>query len=239
MADDRERDLSTDPDNSERSDPGRGPRWGAAGGLLRRDGWPLIGAAVALTFVLAAIGDGLGWLGVALALWVAAVFRIPRRTAGASSGAEVTAPLDGRVVLVEPSVPPPGLEMGVGPVTRIRLAPGWLDSRVVRAPAFGTVTAAPPDGPPPRGWPGILSGDAGRVAARCLSLADGAPLGLVLRAAPMAPGASLDPDLDDRLTAGAPIGTLRLAGVVDVYLPPARAARVVEGQRTVAGETPL
>jgi len=218
-------------------DKGAG-RWGGAG-RLHPDGWRLIGAAAALALVLSAAADGLGWLGVLGAVWVAASFRVPRRTPAAGAEADIVAPIDGRVVLVEPSVPPPGLDMGVGPVTHLRIAPGWLDSRVVLAPAAATVAAAPPDGPAPKGWPGVLSRGAGMTATRTLDLADGRALGLVLRAAPFAPGAALTADLDDRVAAGRPIGTLRLAGTVDVYLPPGRSTRLVEGRRTVAGETVL
>src|SRR5579872_7298729 len=93
---------------------------------------------------LAVIGIGLFislWLtllGVLLGLFCWYFFRDPDRVPPARPGA-IVAPADGRIVSVQPAVPP--AELGLGPTTRwkVSIFLSILNVHVNRVPADGTV----------------------------------------------------------------------------------------------------
>jgi phosphatidylserine decarboxylase len=106
--------------------------------LIVREGWPFIGAPLAL----AALAAGFGWTGLAGAFLAAAAFcawffRNPRRTIPEAEGA-VVSPGDGRVLGVEAIDDPVWIR---GPATRISVFLNVFDVHVNRTPIEGKVLA--------------------------------------------------------------------------------------------------
>ena len=94
---------------------------------------------VAMLVGLLAGAAWLFWVGLLFLLFCLYFFRDPQRYPPGRPDA-LLAPADGRVVSVEPAVPP--AELGLGPLPRWRVATflSVLDVHVNRVPADGTVT---------------------------------------------------------------------------------------------------
>lgn len=209
---------------------------------IHPDGWKFVAGAALATAVLFLLWRPLGWVGAIVTLWVAYFFRDPWRVTPTRPGVLVS-PADGLVVALGPAPPPPELEMGAVPVTRIGIFLNLFDVHVARAPA------------------------AGRVAARCYTKGrfinaslDKASLDnerLAIRLAAAGPAGNA-PDIafvliaglvarrivcpiytGQTVAAGERIGLIRFGSRVDVYCPPPYQPLVALGQRMIAGETVL
>jgi phosphatidylserine decarboxylase len=203
---------------------------------IHREGYVFIAAAVILMLALMLVWQPLGFLGLVLATWCVYFFRDPDRVTPVREGL-VISPADGVVASIGPAVPPPELEMGTAPRTRIGIFMNVFDVHVNRSPCDGTVTRKVYS-------PGLFlnatldkaSEDNERMALR-MTTATGKDIafvqiaGLVARriVCPVVPG--------DLLKAGQRFGIIRFGSRVDVYLDEGMAPLVLVGQKTVGGET--
>jgi len=205
---------------------------------VHREGWPFVAGFAVVALLLALLWSPLGWLGLLATLWCAYFFRDPPRVVPDRPGL-VVSPADGVVQLVEPAVPPAELDLGTLPRPRVSIFMDVFDVHVNRAPLAGTVRRiAHRPGKFLNASLDKASSENERLGLR-LALDDGRDLGVVQIAGLVARRIRCWVGEGDRLAAGERFGMIRFGSRVDVYLPAGVAPLVVEGQRSVAGETVL
>jgi len=204
---------------------------------INRLGWPFIAGFAVATAVLFAISDVLGFAGLALTLWCALFFRDPKRVTPLVPGLAI-APADGRVAIVDHAVPPAELELGDMPRPRVSVFMSVFDVHVNRAPLAGTVIRR-------THRPGRFlnaedpaSTTENERVSIALQTAHG-PIAVVMIAGLVARRIVPFVTDNDPVSAGERIGMIRFGSRVDVYLPAGAVPLVAEGQRAVAGETPI
>jgi phosphatidylserine decarboxylase len=203
---------------------------------IRREGWPFIAIALALTVGLALISEFLGWIGALLTAWCVFFFRDPERVTPMRESL-VVSPADGIITLIEPAVPPPELGMGPNPLPRISVFMNVFDVHVNRAPVSGRIAhVAYRTGRFLNASFDKASDDNERQSFR-LVMADGRDVAVVQIAGLVARRIVGWVGEGDQVVIGSRIGMIRFGSRVDVYLPPGGAPLVIEGQRAIAGET--
>ena len=105
---------------------------------IHKDGWRFIAIFAVITVVLLWLWRPLGWLGVLATSWCIYFFRDPWRVSPQRDGL-VLSPADGRIIIVDESVPPPELGFGSEPMQRIAIFMSVFDVHVNRAPMAGHV----------------------------------------------------------------------------------------------------
>src|SRR5687768_4199261 len=85
---------------------------------VHRDGWPFIGATLALAVIAAFFFPPGFWLLLILAGWMVIFFRNPVRVVPVAPGL-VVSPADGRIEPILRVVPPPELGLGETSLTRV------------------------------------------------------------------------------------------------------------------------
>jgi len=202
--------------------------------------------------VLFVIGwDYLGWPLLVLAGGVFAFFRDPERVVPQSS-TMIIAPADGLVSLIV-QVPPPvelqgdiaapdgqsGRGLGSEPVTRVSIFMSVFDVHINRAPVAGAIARV-------IYIPGrFMNADLDKASEEnerqhiLIEQAGGAAIGFTQIAGLVARRIIPFVKPGDIVGAGQRVGLIRFGSRVDVYLPRGTDARVLLGQRVIAGETVL
>ena len=205
---------------------------------IHRAGWPFIGIALAAAVLLGLLWEPLFWLGLAAAAYCAYFFRDPPRVTPTRVGL-VIAPADGMVLPIQRAVPPPELELGDQPLTRISIFLNIFNVHINRVPLDGTITAL--SYRPGKFLNASLdkaSEDNERMALKVTTY-DGVDLGFVQIAGLVARRIVCNVKLDEPVRAGQVFGLIRFGSRMDVYLPEGVHPLVVPYQTTVAGETVL
>jgi phosphatidylserine decarboxylase len=205
---------------------------------IHPDGWKFVAIGVVATLVLFLIWIPVGWLALILTLWIIYFFRDPWRVTPMRPGL-VISPADGTIVSIAPALPPPELDMGAEPLSRIGIFLNLFDVHVARAPLAGSLAAR--HYTPGRFINASLdkaSEHNERLALR-LSAPDSPDIACVLIAGLVARRIVCPLIAGQRVGAGERIGNIRFGSRVDVYLPPAYVPLVVVGQKMVGGETVL
>lgn len=205
---------------------------------IHPDGWKFIAISAVVTVILFILWVPLGWIGLIVTMWMAYFFRDPWRVTPTRPGL-IVSPADGIVVALAPAPPPPELAMGAEPVPRIGIFLNLFDVHVARAPVGGRLAAR-------RYTKGRFvnasldkaSEHNERLAIRMVTQ-DGPDIAFVLIAGLVARRIVCQTYEGQRLAAGERIGIIRFGSRVDVYCPPPYVPLVVQGQRTIAGETVL
>jgi phosphatidylserine decarboxylase len=204
---------------------------------VHREGWRFAGIFAAVTLVLFwLLPDVFGWLGVIATLWCLYFFRDPERVTPIGPDL-VIAPADGVISQIVAVVPPPELDLPGEPHTRVSVFMNVFDVHVNRAPVAGRIARV-------AYVPGkFLNADLDKASEdneRQAFTIDGdsrGRVGVVQIAGLVARRIVRFVEPGQGVTAGERIGLIRFGSRVDVYLPPGYNALVVEGQRSVAGET--
>ena len=205
---------------------------------LHREGYPFVAIFGAATLLLWWLWTPLGFAGLVLTVWCYYFFRDPDRVTPDRDGL-VISPADGVVSMIEPAAPPPELEMGTAPLTRISVFMDVFDCHVNRAPLPGVVErVAYRPGKFLNASLDKASEDNERNGV-VLRLADGRLVGVVQIAGLVARRIVCWTQAGQSLQAGERFGMIRFGSRVDVYLPDGVAPLVVLGQKAVAGETVL
>ena len=102
------------------------------------EGDPFIGVFALVSLLLFFLWTPLGWIATGLTIWCVLFFRDPQRTTPLRDGL-VISPADGRVSMVAQVVPPPELELGDKPLTRISVFMSVFNCHVNRAPVAGRI----------------------------------------------------------------------------------------------------
>ncbi len=203
---------------------------------IHRAGWPFVGIALAAAVLLGLIWGPLFWLGLLLTAYCVYFFRNPPRVTPTRVGL-VIAPADGMVLPIERAVPPPELELGDQPLTRVSIFLNIFNVHVNRVPIDGTITAL-------SYRPGKFvnaSLDKASVDNERMSLKvttyDGVDLGFIQIAGLVARRIICELKVGEPVRAGQVFGLIRFGSRMDVFLPEGVAPLVVPYQTTVAGET--
>jgi phosphatidylserine decarboxylase len=200
----------------------------------------VIAAVIALVFFWLIDWDWLGWISVAITLWVAAFFRDPIRTTPKGEGL-IIAPADGMVTMIAAVPPPRELtgEDGLGddPVTRISIFMSVFDVHINRAPIAGEIKRVVYIAGK------FLNADLDKASEDnerqhfLVEGADGSRVGFTQIAGLVARRIVPWVKAGDHVAAGQRVGLIRFGSRVDVYLPAGTSSQVLLGQRTIAGET--
>jgi len=178
----------------------------------------------------------LGFVGVVLTVWCLYFFRNPERHTPTRQGL-VISPADGVVQLIKTVVPPPELELGDTPRTRISIFMNVFNVHINRSPIDGTITRKVYT-------PGAFvnatldkaSEDNERMSL-CLETSTGKTIAFVQIAGLVARRILSFVEEGDSLQAGERFGLIRFGSRVDVYLDDGMVPLVSVGQLAVAGET--
>lgn len=201
-------------------------------------GRPFVLAAAAATLLLRRRVRGAGVIGAVLTAWCAWFFREPRRTAPTREGLAV-APADGTVSHVATAAPPPELDLGDAPMTRISVFLTIFDVHVQRVPLTGKVvrTAYRPGA--------FLSADLDKASednernSLLVRGDDGTEVAAVQIAGLVARRIVCSAAEGDHVQVGSTYGLIRFGSRVDLYVPEGSRILVEPGQHTVGGETGL
>jgi len=182
--------------------------------------------------------DIIGWVGVVLTLWCLYFFRDPVRVTPDADGL-VISPADGLVLPIVTVTPPEELGLGSAPRTRVSIFMNVFDVHVNRAPVSGevkTITYIPG-----KFFNASLDKASEDNERQLFSMEteDGKLVGFVQIAGLVARRIVGFVHEGDTLEAGERFGLIRFGSRVDVYLDESMAPLVIEGQRTIAGETIL
>jgi phosphatidylserine decarboxylase len=205
---------------------------------LHPDGWKFVAAASIATLILFLIWRPGGWLGLIVTLWIAYFFRDPWRVTPTRAGL-IISPADGTIVALGPAPPPPELDMGSEPVTRIGIFLDLFDVHVARAPVGGRIAKVHyTKGRFINASLDKASEHNERLAIRVAP--DDAPeIAFVLIAGLVARRIVCGVRSGERVAAGQRVGIIRFGSRVDIYCPPPYVPLVALGQRMIAGETVL
>jgi len=205
---------------------------------LHPDGWKFVAIGIVATLVLFLLWHPAGWLALIVTLWIVYFFRDPWRVTPTRPGL-IVSPADGIVVSITAVPPPPELEMGAVPVTRIGIFLNLFDVHVARAPLAGLVATR--HYTPGRFINASLDKASEHNERLALRLTPGAgpDIACVLIAGLVARRIVCPLIAGQRVAVGERIGIIRFGSRVDVYVPPPYVPLVALGQRMVGGETVL
>jgi phosphatidylserine decarboxylase len=200
-----------------------------------------IAAIVSLLFFIF-VAEWLGWIGVAITVWILAFFRDPVRTTPRDARM-IVAPADGLVTMIS-LVPPPRELVGEGalgadPVTRVSIFMSVFDVHINRSPIAGTISRVVYISGK------FLNADLDKASEEnerqhiLVEDKDGMRIGFTQIAGLVARRIVPFVKPGDIIAAGQRVGLIRFGSRVDVYLPAGTAPSVLLGQRTIAGETVL
>ncbi len=203
---------------------------------INKAGYPFIAIFAAATLALYLFWEPLGIIGMVLTAWCAYFFRDPDRITPDDDNV-VICPADGVVQSVIKAAPPPELEMGSEPMTRVAVFMNVFNVHVNRSPVTGTVSAK--HYRPGRFFNASL--DKASEFNERMSLKvkkdDGTEIAFVQIAGLVARRILCYVETGAPLKAGERFGLIRFGSRVDIYLPDGVQPLVIEGQTTIAGET--
>ena len=203
---------------------------------MHPEGRKFVAIAAAITLVLFALWEPLGWIGTGLTVWVYYFFRDPERVTPDRAGVMVS-PADGVVSLLEPATPPAELGLGEAPMTRISVFMSVFNCHVNRIPAAGRITAvAYHEGKFLNASLDKASTDNERNGI-AVELPDGRKYGVVQIAGLVARSILCWSVLDEAMERGQRFGLIRFGSRLDIYLPEGAEPLVEIGQTMIAGET--
>lgn len=203
---------------------------------IHRAGWPFIGAALVAAVVLSLFWEPLFWIGLLAAAFCTYFFRDPERITPARAGL-VVSPADGLVSAVESAIPPPELNMGDAPRTRVSIFLNVFDVHINRVPADGVISGlAYHKGTFVNAALDKASDQNERQSVR-MTTADGRDIAFVQIAGLIARRIVCDLVQGQAVRAGERFGLIRFGSRTDVYLPDGVAPLVAPGQRMIGGET--
>ncbi len=205
---------------------------------VHRDGWPFIGATLALALVVAFFFPPGFWLLLILAGWMVIFFRNPVRVVPVAPGL-VVSPADGRIEPILRVVPPPELGLGETPLTRVSVFMNVFDCHINRSPVAGRIARIAYKAGK------FLSADLDKASddnernSLIIETDRGHNVGVVQIAGLVARRIVCWRKAGDSLEQGERFGMIRFGSRLDVYLPEGSIVAVGPRQRAVSGETIL
>jgi len=205
---------------------------------MHPEGRKFVAIFAAITLVLFAVEDILGWIGVGLTVWCYYFFRDPERVVPDRPGL-IISPADGIVSLIEPATPPQELGLPDVPLMRVSVFMSVFNCHVNRAPAAGKVEKI-------AYRPGkFLNASLDKASednernSLIIRMEDDRILPVVQIAGLVARRIVSFTQEGAVLDRGERFGLIRFGSRLDIYLPHGVAPVVKIGQTMVAGETVL
>jgi len=203
---------------------------------IHPEGWRFIGIFALVTVFVGFFWSPFLFIGGVLTAWCAYFFRNPDRITPVREGL-VISPADGVVQMIESAAPPPELEMGDTPLTRVSIFMNVFNVHVNRSPIDGTIAKlAYRPGKFLNASLDKASEHNERQSVR-MTLTDGRDIAFVQIAGLVARRILIWVKEGQKLAAGERFGLIRFGSRVDVYLPEAVSPMVCVGQIAIAGET--
>ena len=203
---------------------------------IHPEGRRFIGIFALVTLVIGFFWSPFLFIGGVLTAWCAYFFRNPERITPVRDGLMVS-PADGVVQMIQQAPPPPELEMGDTPLTRISIFMNVFNVHLNRSPIDGRVEKlAYRPGKFLNASLDKASEHNERQSVR-MKLADGRDIAFVQIAGLVARRILIWIEEGRDLAAGERFGLIRFGSRVDVYLPDGVSPLVCTGQTAIAGET--
>jgi phosphatidylserine decarboxylase len=182
--------------------------------------------------------DSFAWIGAVLAVYCLYFFRDPERVIPEEDDL-VVSPADGLVqMIVEDVTPPEALELGDTPHTRISIFLNVFDVHINRVPMAGKIIAA--EYVKGKFLNAELDKASEENERQLLTVENSkGKIGFVQIAGFVARRILCDIKEGDEVETGQRFGLIRFGSRLDVYLPKDAKVKVLEGQRSIGGETVL
>ncbi|WNK01663.1 phosphatidylserine decarboxylase [Thalassospiraceae bacterium LMO-JJ14] len=203
---------------------------------INKAGYPFIAIFAAVAVILYIWWEPAGVLGALLTAWCVYFFRDPDRITPSGDNL-VICPADGVVQSVIKAPPPPELDMGTEPMTRVAVFMNVFNVHVNRSPISGIVSAK--HYRPGRFFNASLdkASEFNERMSLKVKADNGTEIAFVQIAGLVARRILCYVETGSPLKAGERFGLIRFGSRVDIYLPDDVQPLVIEGQTTVAGET--
>ena len=199
-------------------------------------GWMFIAIFAFITLVLSLFSQIFLWLGLMATAWCVYFFRDPLRVTPLREGL-VVSPADGVVQKIGRVVPPEELDLGSEERVRVSIFLNVFDVHVNRIPTEGSITKM-------HYHPGKFlnasldkASDENERQLIKITMPDGDTLGVVQIAGLVARRILCDLKEGQSVKTGERFGIIRFGSRTDVYLPKGATPLVIEGQRSIGGET--
>ena len=208
-----------------------------------RGGFDLEGYVGALAALLVGILLGyvfgiLFWLGFAAAIIILFATRTAERTPPEAEDL-IVAPTDGMVVSVGGATPPDELRLEGGDWTRVRVSIGPTKTNGVHAPMDGAIDHIIRETGDPAAFAAMKPDRPGLAVAYVSVQSGDRAMGMRFATGGLGPRLEVDAEAGDAVRLGRNIGTLRLGGWCDLYIPASVAILPVPGQTLIGSETIL
>ena len=193
-------------------------------------------AAWLVGILLGIVWGPLFWIGFVAAIIILFATRTAERT---SPDAEdlITAPVDGIVVSVGGAMPPDELRLGGSGWTRVRVSVGPTKTNGVHAPMDGAIDHVILETGDPAAF-AAMKPDRPGLAIAFVSLESGSrSVGMRLATGGLGPRLEIAHEAGDAVRLGRNIGTMRLGGWCDLYVPSDVDVLPRPGQTLICAET--
>ncbi len=204
--------------------------------LIHPEGWRFVAIFAGVAVLLSLFSSTFGWIGGILTAWCFYFFRNPTRVTPDRDGL-VISPADGKVVGIKETVPPSEWEMGDEPRVRISIFLNVFDVHINRIPISGTVRKVIYH--PGKFFNASLdkASEFNERNTVIIDMGNGDDMAVVQIAGLIARRIVCDIENDDKAVVGSQYGIIRFGSRADIYLPVGAKSLVIEGQRTIGGET--
>lgn len=204
---------------------------------IHKEGYLFIAIFIAVTFVLFALSNTLGVIGVVLTVWCICFFRDPERVTPLADNV-IVSPADGKVSLIVRDIEAPKeLEMGSEKFTRVSIFLSVFDVHVNRIPVEGKIIKLHYH---PGKFINASFDKASEFNERQTVLIEskaGEQFPVVQIAGLVARRIVCNLDENQEVKAGERFGIIRFGSRVDLYLPQGYEPKVMVGQYMIGGET--
>ena len=200
----------------------------------------LVGAVAAwvVGLFLGIIWSPLFWVGFAMAVVVLYATRTAERTVPSLADA-VVAPCDGTVVSVGIEPPPEELRLADGVWTRVRVSSSPTTSNGVHAPVAGEVDHVIREAGDHSGFLAFEADTNGLEVAYVSMTSGGSNIGFRIATGGLGPRLDIRAEAGEAFRLGRLMGTRRLGGWCDIYLPGELNVQVLPGMTLIGAETVL
>ncbi|MEM9225108.1 MAG: phosphatidylserine decarboxylase [Pseudomonadota bacterium] len=202
------------------------------------EGWVGALAAWLAGILLGIVWAPLFWIGFACAVIILLATRTAERVPPMSEDVLI-APCDGTIVSVGGASLPNALRLEGGDWTRVRISSAPVTSNGVHAPMGGEIDHIISEAGDPSAVVAMRPDAPGLAVAYIALTSGGRQVGLRIAAGGFGPRLEIDVESGDAVRAGRHIGTRRLGGWCDVYIPAGAETAVSAGQTLVGAETVL
>ena len=208
-----------------------------------RSGFDLEGYVGALAaglvgILLGIVWNPLFWIGFIAAIVILLATRTAERTVPEAEGI-VVAPTDGIIVSVDGATPPDELRLNGPGWTRVRVSVGPTKTNGIYAPMDGAMGHVIRETGDPAAFAAMKPDRPGLSVAYVALESGNRSLGMRYATGGLGPRLEIDKEPGDAVRLGRAIGTLRLGGWYDLYLPANIEILPVPGQTVIGSETIL